>query len=92
MKILPRKGVGNQPFLFLAYGSLSLSNPDGTLRLGTVETTRWNRIGAYDRFLNAQAIKNRPAEEVDEGDSDEDAEGEIDPDLVGPASLFSHIG
>ncbi|KAL4073590.1 hypothetical protein J3A83DRAFT_4370862 [Scleroderma citrinum] len=81
MKIPPRKGVGNTPFLFLAYGSLSLSNPDGTLRLGTVETTRWNRIGAYDRFLKNEADNDRAANQADDDDSDEDAEGEVDPDV-----------
>jgi len=90
MKIPPRKGVGNRPFLFLAYGSLSLFSPDETLRLGTVETTRWNRVGAYERFLEAEAFRDRVAKGVDEDDSDEDAEGELDPDLVRAVHLSHH--
>ncbi|KIM61337.1 hypothetical protein SCLCIDRAFT_25966 [Scleroderma citrinum Foug A] len=81
MKIPPQKGVGNRPCLFLAYGSISLSNPDGTLRLGTVETTRWNRVGADEHFLEAEAFKDHIGKGVDEDDLDEDAEGELNPDL-----------
>ncbi|KAG6333950.1 hypothetical protein ID866_5133 [Astraeus odoratus] len=79
-KIPPRKGVGNKPFLFLTYGSLSLSDPESTLRLGSIDTTRWNRIGAYERFLKAEAERDNIARGLDE-DLDEDAEGEIDPVL-----------
>ena len=82
MKIPPWKGVGNRPCLFLAYGSISLSNPDGTLCLGTVETMQWNRVRSYEHFLEAEAFKDHVGKGVDEDDSDEDAEGELDPDLV----------
>ncbi|KAI6006487.1 hypothetical protein F5J12DRAFT_94756 [Pisolithus orientalis] len=83
-KVPHRKGKGNKPFLFEAYGSVSLSNPEETLRPGAVETTRWNRIGAYDRFLKAEAEKDWSARALD-GDFDEDedeyAEGETDPNM-----------
>ncbi|KIM58680.1 hypothetical protein SCLCIDRAFT_1218361 [Scleroderma citrinum Foug A] len=90
MKIPPWKGVGNRPCLFLAYGSISLSNPDGTLHLSTVETTRWNRVRAYKHFLEAEAFKDRIGKGVDEDDSDEDAEGELDPDLVHAVCPITH--
>ncbi|KAI6021738.1 hypothetical protein BKA83DRAFT_674054 [Pisolithus microcarpus] len=81
-KVPQRKGKGNKPFVFEAYGSVSLSNPEGTLRPGIVETTRWNRIGAYERFLEAEAEKDWSARPLNEdSDDDEDAEGETDPDM-----------
>ncbi|KAI6025535.1 hypothetical protein EDC04DRAFT_2930725 [Pisolithus marmoratus] len=81
-KVPHRKGKGNKPFLFEAYGSLSLSNPEGALRPGIVETTRWNRIGAYERFLQAEAEKDWSTRVLDgEFDEDEDAEGEFDPNM-----------
>ncbi|KAG9311897.1 hypothetical protein JVU11DRAFT_8158 [Chiua virens] len=78
-KIQGRKGVGNIPFLFQSSGSISLSNPEGTLRMGSVETLRWNRIGAFERYLKAEEEKERATRgnEVDE----EDPEGELDPDI-----------
>lgn len=79
-KIPSRKGVGNKPFLFLASGSLSLSDPEGTLRLGMIDTTRWNRIGAYERFLKAEAEKDRAAKGIE--DIDEDIDCGLDPDTV----------
>ncbi|KAF9237785.1 hypothetical protein BU15DRAFT_75778 [Melanogaster broomeanus] len=80
-KIQGRKGVGNKPFLFLSNGSLSLSDPDGTLRMGSIETLRWNRIGAYEKYLKAEAEKERAARGAQVEDEDEDAEGELDPDM-----------
>ncbi|KIK90652.1 hypothetical protein PAXRUDRAFT_831522 [Paxillus rubicundulus Ve08.2h10] len=80
-KIQGRKGVGNKPYMFLASGSLSLSDPDGTLRMGSIETLRWNRIGAYEKYLKAEAEKERAARGDQAEDEDEDAEGELDPDM-----------
>lgn len=90
-KVQGRKGVGNMPFVFFSNGSLSLSNPDGTLRMGSIETLRWNRIGAFERYLKAEEEKERAArgnEEVD--DEEEDAEGELDPDMVCTLPMHSH--
>ncbi|KAH7882246.1 hypothetical protein F5I97DRAFT_1931447 [Phlebopus sp. FC_14] len=81
-KIQSRKGVNNKPFLFLAYGSLSLSDPEGTLCLGFIQTLRWNRLGAYDRYLKAEAEKERATRgDEEQDDEDDDAEGELDPDM-----------
>ncbi|KIJ58157.1 hypothetical protein HYDPIDRAFT_44606 [Hydnomerulius pinastri MD-312] len=80
-KIQSRKGVGNKPFLFMANGSVSLPDPDDTLRMGAVETLRWNRIGAYDKYLKAEAEKERAARGEEADEEDEDAEAELDPDM-----------
>ncbi|KAG8216324.1 hypothetical protein J3R82DRAFT_6394 [Butyriboletus roseoflavus] len=80
-KIQGRKGVGNMPFVFFSNGSLSLSDPDGTLRMGSIETLRWNRIGAFNRYLKAEEEKERAARGDKGDDEDEDAEGELDPDM-----------
>ncbi|KAI6106586.1 hypothetical protein EV401DRAFT_2008168 [Pisolithus croceorrhizus] len=91
-KVPHRKGKGNKPFLFEAYGSVSLSDPEGTLRPGTVETTRWNRIGAYERFLKAEAEKDWSTLPLDEdSDEDEDAEGETDPNMVCTVRLLPSL-
>ncbi|KAF9226199.1 hypothetical protein BS17DRAFT_776871 [Gyrodon lividus] len=76
-KIQGRKGVGNKPYLFLAGGSLSLSDPDETLRMGSIETLRWNRIGAYEKYLKAEAEKERMARGDQAEEEDDDAEGEL---------------
>ena len=89
-KIQGRKGVGNMPFVFFSNASLSLSDPDGTLRMGSIETLRWNRIGAFDRYLKAEEEKERAARGSVDEDEDEDADGELDPDMVCPLSLHSH--
>jgi len=88
-KIQGRKGVGNMPFVFFSNASLSLSDPDGTLRMGSIETLRWNRIGAFDRYLKAEEEKERAARGDDDDDDDED--GELDPDMVCPLSLHSRF-
>ena len=89
-KIQGRKGVGNMPFVFFSNASLSLSDPDGTLRMGSIETLRWNRIGAFDRYLKAEEEKERAARSNVDDDDDEDADGELDPDMVCPLLLHSH--
>ena len=89
-KIQGRKGVGNMPFVFFSNGSLSLSDPDGTLRMGSIETLRWNRIGAFERYLKAEEEKERAARGNIVDDEDEDAEGELDPDMVYPLSMHSY--
>jgi hypothetical protein len=89
-KILGRKGVGNMPYVFFSNASLSLSDPGGTLRMGSIETLRWNRIGAFERYLKAEEEKERAARGNVVDDEDEDAEGELDPDMVCPLSMHSH--
>ena len=70
------------PFVFISNASLCLSDPDGTLRMGSIETLRWNRVGAFERYLKAEEEKERAARGNDEEDEEEDAEGELDPDMV----------
>ncbi|KAF8429455.1 hypothetical protein L210DRAFT_852564 [Boletus edulis BED1] len=79
-KIQGRKGVGNVPFLFLSNASLSLSDPGGTFRMGSVETLRWNRVGTFERHLKVREEKERAARGNVTVD-DEDDEGELDLDL-----------
>ncbi|KAF8552133.1 hypothetical protein OG21DRAFT_1511845 [Imleria badia] len=80
-KIQGRKGVGNMPFVFFSNASVSLSNPDGTLRMGSIETLRWNRVGAFEKYLKAEEERERAARGDEEDPEDEDAEGELDPDI-----------
>ncbi|KAH0834679.1 hypothetical protein J3R83DRAFT_10203 [Lanmaoa asiatica] len=80
-KIQGRKGVGNMPFVFVSNGSISLSDPDGTLQMGDIKTLRWNRIGAFERYLKAEEEKERAARGNEVDEDDEDAEGELDPDM-----------
>lgn len=89
-KIQGRKGIGNMPYIFISNGSLSLSNPDGTLRMGSIETLRWNRIGAFEKYLKAEEEKERAARGNSVGDEEEDGEGELDPDMVGSPLLHGH--
>ncbi|KAN0085656.1 hypothetical protein V8E55_006790 [Tylopilus felleus] len=80
-KIQGRKGVGNTPFLFFSNASLSLSDPKGTLRMGSIETLRWNRVGAFERYFKAEEEKEHAARGNEQDDEDEDTEGELDPDM-----------
>ena len=78
------------PFVFFSNASLSLSDPDGTLRMGSIETLRWNRIGAFERYLKAEEEKERAARGNEGDDEEEDAEGELDPDMVCTLSQHNH--
>jgi len=50
--------------------------------MGNIETLRWNRIGTFERYLKAEEEKERAARGNEVDDEDEDAEGELDPDMV----------
>ncbi|KAH7909375.1 hypothetical protein BJ138DRAFT_1127723 [Hygrophoropsis aurantiaca] len=93
-KVQKRKGVGNKPFTFQAYGSVDLDAPDDTLRLGMIDTLRWNKIGGFERFLKAEAEKERVSRQDDEEGTEEDAEGDFDPDMSSATlpMLFSSPG
>lgn len=71
------------PYVFFSNGSLSLADPDGTLRMGSIETLRWNRTGAFEKYLKAEEEKERAARPNVVEDEEDDADGELDPDLVG---------
>ena len=66
-----------------------MSDPGGTLRMGNIETLRWNRIGAFEKYLKAEAEKEREARGNVIEDEDEDADGGLDPDMA--SSLLSPI-
>ncbi|KAG2340311.1 hypothetical protein BDR05DRAFT_967081 [Suillus weaverae] len=84
-KIPGRKGVGNKPFLFMAWGSIDLFAPPLTtssIILTGIEVTRWNGILAFERFLKAEEEQERRERGVGEAELlDIDAEGEVDPDM-----------
>ncbi|KAG1727496.1 hypothetical protein EDB19DRAFT_1749935 [Suillus lakei] len=78
-KIPGRKGVGNKPFLFMAWGSIDLFAPSSatsSIILTGIEITRWNGI------LAAEEEQERLERGVLEEELlDVDAEGEVDPDI-----------
>jgi hypothetical protein len=81
-KIPGRKGVGNKPFLFMAWGSIDLFAPPSaasSIILTGIEVTRWNGILAFEKFLKAEEEQERLERGVEEEDAD--AEGEVDPDI-----------
>lgn len=83
-KIPGRKGVGNKPFLFMAWGSIDLFAPPSatsSIILTGIEVTRWNGILAFERFLKAEEEQERLERGVGEEVLDIDAEGEVDPDV-----------
>ncbi|KAG1845401.1 hypothetical protein C8R48DRAFT_444205 [Suillus tomentosus] len=83
-KIPGRKGVGNKPFLFMAWGSIDLFAPPSatsSIILTGIEVTRWNGILAFERFLKAEEEQERLERDVGEEVLDVDAEGEVDPDV-----------
>ncbi|KAG2139250.1 hypothetical protein DEU56DRAFT_324469 [Suillus clintonianus] len=84
-KIPGRKGVGNKPYLFMAWGSIDLFAPPSaasSIILTGIELTRWNNILAFEKFLKAEEEQERLKRG---GDEEEllglDAEGEVDPDI-----------
>lgn len=52
--------------------------------MGSIETLRWNRVGAFERYFKAEEEKERAARGNEQDDEDEDTEGELDPDMVYP--------
>ena len=52
--------------------------------MGSIQTLRWNRVGAFEKYLKAEEEKEREARGDEEDHEDEDAEGELDPDMVCP--------
>ncbi|KAG2039297.1 hypothetical protein BDR03DRAFT_998923 [Suillus americanus] len=81
-KIPGRKGVGNKPFLFMAWGSIDLfglSSATSSIILTGIEVTRWNGILAFEKFLRAEEEQERLERGV--GEEDVDAEGGVDPDI-----------
>ena len=91
-KIQSRKGVGNKPFLFLAFGSLDLFAPPSQTSLIILtgfEITRWNGLFAFENFLKAEAEQERLERGEEEEDIlDVDAERDVDLDLVRSFSRF----
>jgi hypothetical protein len=92
-KIQSRKGVGNKPFLFLSFGSVDLFAPPSatsSIILTGITPVRWNGLFAFDKFLQAEAERERlEYGDVTEELPDADA-GELDPDLVSSLSPW-HI-
>jgi hypothetical protein len=92
-KIQSRKGVGNKPFLFLSFGSVdlfALPSATSSIILTGITPVRWNGLFAFDKFLQAEAERERleygdVTEELPDADT-----GELDPDLVSSLSPW-HI-
>lgn len=57
--------------------------------MGSIETLRWNRLGAFEKYLEVEEEKERVARS-NLVEDEEEAEGELDPDMVG--SICTAIG
>lgn len=58
--------------------------------MGSIETLRWNRIGAFDKFLKAEEEKERVAR-GEEADEEDETDGELDPDMVCPLCVVTEF-
>ncbi|KAG2152598.1 uncharacterized protein EDB93DRAFT_1102927 [Suillus bovinus] len=95
-KIPGRKGVGNKPFLFMAWGSIDLFAPPSAISsiiLTGIAVTRWNGIFAFEKFLKAEEEQERLERGVGKEVLDVDADGELDPDISSSTlPMYSSIG